>query len=113
MNKKHFDFSQRILELCKIKGISIYKLVDLSGVPKATLTRICHQKNTPNFYTLEKICNALDITLAQFFTIDENNHYSYDLQELITYFQLLSPEHQQIILSFVKTLKDIKKRTLN
>ena len=60
--------ANRIKELCKEKGITIYRLAQLSGVPHTTIMSIFSgATKNPSVTTIDKLCKALDITLAEFF----------------------------------------------
>lgn len=61
------DINRRILELCEEKGWSEYKLAKESGIPNSSLNSIFKNNHTPNFYTLQKICEGLQIPLSHFF----------------------------------------------
>ena len=61
----------RIEELCQKKGISHYRLALRSGVHQSSLSTLMNRKSTPNVYTFDKICKGLDMTLAQFFSVDD------------------------------------------
>ena len=62
---------KRILELCHIKGLSIYKLAQLSCLTQSTINSVLHRNNSKtSIYTILKICNGLDITLSEFFDTD-------------------------------------------
>ena len=58
---------KRIAELCKQKQWTYYRLAKECGFQQSTLKSIIKEKNMPNLYTLDKICNALNITLSDFF----------------------------------------------
>lgn len=60
----------RIMELCSKGGISRYQLSLRTGISQSALSDIIKQKNVPTLSTLEKICDAFGITMAQFFTSD-------------------------------------------
>jgi transcriptional regulator with XRE-family HTH domain len=62
------DVIQRVDELCKQKGISKYRLSQLTGISQSALSKMYKQQNTLSLVTIEKICNAFGITLAQFFS---------------------------------------------
>lgn len=59
---------QRIQELCKEQEVSIYKLAIRSKIPNTTLTNMISKNTMPTVPTIEKICDAFDITLSQFFS---------------------------------------------
>lgn len=62
---------KRINGLCKKHLISINRLATLSGMNPSTLKNIVygHTRNT-GIETVAKICNGLDITVADFFDDD-------------------------------------------
>lgn len=64
------DVIKRIDSLMKERHWSDYKLSVESGLSSSTIANI-HRRNTvPSITTLESICSAFGITLAQFFTED-------------------------------------------
>jgi transcriptional regulator with XRE-family HTH domain len=64
----------RIIELCKEKGLTINKLADLSGLTQSTLDSIVNGKSrNPQIVTIYKICEGLNISLADFFTDNETS----------------------------------------
>lgn len=75
---------QRIQELCKEQEVSIYKLAIRSKIPNTTLTNMISKNTMPTVPTIEKICDAFDITLSQFFSSE-------------SIFGLLSKEQAEIL----------------
>jgi len=67
------DVGKRVIELREQKGWSQYKLYKLAGIGQTTLSEIESNKKAPTVTTLAKICEALDISLAEFFSIDDTN----------------------------------------
>lgn len=66
--------SQRILNLCRERNITINKLANLSGLTQSTVDSIINGKSkNPSIITLKKICDGLDISLSDFF-----NHPSFN-----------------------------------
>ena len=62
----------RIKELCEKQKISNYRLSQMTGITQSVLARIIRRKNIPTIQTLERICAALNLSLAQFFAKDGN-----------------------------------------
>lgn len=63
--------AERISELSKEKNITMYKLSMLSGVPHTTLTSILNgTSKNPGILTIKKLCDALDLSLSEFFDSD-------------------------------------------
>lgn len=60
----------RIRQLCERKQMSMYALSKRSGISQSSLSNLMKRGSTPSFFTLAKICDGLDITLAQFFSND-------------------------------------------
>lgn len=56
----------RIKELCDKQQITKYRLSQMTGVTQTVLSRIIKGENVPTIQTIEKICAALNISLAQF-----------------------------------------------
>ena len=62
----------RILRLCDERGISINKLATICALPPSSLKNILYGRSTdPKILTIKKICDGLEITLAEFFDSPE------------------------------------------
>ena len=60
--------AQRILSLCNERGITPNKLSPISGMTQSTINNIINTgSKNPTVSTIKKICDGLDITLAEFF----------------------------------------------
>lgn len=72
--------AERILELCKEKGITINGIAYLSAIPPSTVKSIIYgvSKN-PGIVTIKMICDGFDISLPEFFDSD----FFYDLEQEI------------------------------
>ena len=63
--------TKRIYELCKLHHITPNKLATLSGMPSGTIKSIFYGKSkNPGTRTLLDMCQALNITLFDFFDSD-------------------------------------------
>lgn len=59
---------ERILGLCKERGITVNKLATVSGVTQSTLNNIVSgRNNSATVSTVKKICDGLEITIQDFF----------------------------------------------
>lgn len=72
--------AKRIQELCMERNISYYTLAYRSSIPMTTLMHIvdCSTKN-PGIFTLSKICSGLNITLRDFFSLEEFDTIGYEV----------------------------------
>lgn len=65
-----FDIAHRINQLCQECNIgSIYELARVTGVTQSTLQSVM-SGNSPRTDTIERICQGLHITLADFFSLE-------------------------------------------
>ena len=60
----------RIAELCRKRGYTKYRLAQLTGITQTALGNILNQKSMPTMANLERICDAFEVTIAQFFSED-------------------------------------------
>ena len=72
--------TQRIYDLCRQFDITPNKLATMAGLPNGTLTSIFYGKSkNPGTRTLLNLCQALNITLFDFF--NDPLFQSQDLEE--------------------------------
>ncbi|MEN1761470.1 helix-turn-helix transcriptional regulator [Anoxynatronum sibiricum] len=63
----------RIKELLKEKGLTQYKLAQLSGVRESSLSALARNKqDAVNLRHLEKIAAALEVNPLELFEVEEN-----------------------------------------
>ena len=63
---------ERILSLCGQRNITINKLAGICGLPPSSVKNILYGRSVdPKILTIKKICDGLDITLAEFFSTTE------------------------------------------
>ena len=74
--------ANRILSLCKRKGISVNGLATMSGIRQSTLNSILHGKSqNPKLKTLHKIALAFSMTPAELLDFPELNEYSFEEED--------------------------------
>lgn len=87
-------------------GWTEYELSVRSGLPQSTISSWYRKKMTPSIASLEKICIAFDLTLAQFFAEDETfSVLTPDQMKLMEKWVLLSAEEKQLILQLLGHMK--------
>ena len=63
--------AKRIIALCEQNNITVNKLCTISGITQSTINNIINTgSNNPTVSTIKKICDGLDISLAEFFDDD-------------------------------------------
>ena len=60
-------FSNNLKAIRKEKGLSQQSIADLSGMIASTYNRIENMKVSPSIDTVEKIANAMDVTISDLF----------------------------------------------
>lgn len=102
------DVIKRIDHLMKERNWSDYKLSIESGLSASTIANI-HRRNTiPSIPTLESICSAFGITLAQFF--DENTDTVYlnkQQQDFFNIWLTLTDKQKNLLYYLVKEFKQL------
>ncbi|WP_132013184.1 helix-turn-helix domain-containing protein [Hydrogenispora ethanolica] len=97
------DVIARIIELRDVKGYSTNKLAVLSDLTQSTLQSILSGRNQPSIVTLEKICNALDVSLSEFFST-EKSEFDPELRRLLNIAAKLSPNQRHQLQIFLETM---------
>lgn len=72
--------SDRILELCKEKCITVNKLSTLSGVTQSTVNDIVNRKaKNIGIITIKKLCDGFGISITEFFNTNTFCHLEQEL----------------------------------
>lgn len=94
---------EKIEQLRIARGWSIYMLAMEAGITQSTLSSMIARKTPPKLDTLECICHAFGITLAQFFAENEHTEYLNDMErQLLQSFRNLPETKKQALLNFIK-----------
>ena len=96
----------RIAELCEKRGYTKYRLSQLTDMSQTALANILNKRSVPTVVTLERICDAFDITLAQFFTENGGRlNLTEDQSEILEIWDGLEAKEKEILMTFVRSLK--------
>lgn len=98
------DIGCRIKQIRSSKGLQGVRLAKKAGITNVYLSYIERGAKTPTIDTLRKICNALGVTLSEFFA-EEDKTLPPEYRELLENAKSLSPEQLKILNDFLKTLK--------
>ena len=97
-----FDAAARIRQLLAQRGWSIYRLAEQAHIPQSTLSNMFSRGNQPSLATLELICDALGITLSQFFAVsDHGSGLSVRQQTLLSAWDTLASVQQDALLQLL------------
>ena len=99
------DCLERIRTLLEERGWSVYRLAQEAGVPQSTLANLFLRNNMPTVPTLERICQALGITMAEFFSQQPTLPPEEELTaQLLEEWAALSPAQKRLVLELVHQL---------
>lgn len=97
------------LRLKQIRENMGFKIVDLAksiNISHSYLSEIEQGKKLPSFKTLQSICSAMGITLAEFFDDGTRPTPIPDhLKPLLEQARDLTPEQAELLANFIKTMK--------
>lgn len=96
---------ERILQLRLERNWSEYRLSEESGIAQTTISSWFKKDVYPSIPSLEKICKAYDISLAQFFNFDNEPVTLSDEQyELLENYNRLTPQQKRVIFELIELI---------
>ncbi len=102
-----FDVVARIQELCQSRSWTYYRLAKASGIPYSTLSTMLHKTNVPSVPSLMKICEGFGITLAQFFSDqDESAKLTGDQKDCLSQWDRLDERSKALASAYMQGLLD-------
>ena len=99
-----FNAQLRIRQLMDERGWTIYRLAQESGLSQTAISNIFKQNNQPSIPTVNAICSACGITLAQFFTEDDSENTLNAGSELDNSVAALKENQREALAAFIKTM---------
>lgn len=94
------DIGKRLTQLRKEKGLTTNKPANMAGVSQSHLREIELGKRNPTVEILSYFCDALDISLSNFFK-EDNADIS---PALLTAIEKLNSEQQKSLSEFIETM---------
>lgn len=91
---------ERIRELREAAGLSQNRLAELAGISQTHLRRVELGQAGISVDHLEMICDALKISLKEFFDVDADGAQ----EEIVAAAAKLSPKRKELLISFLKSL---------
>ncbi|MCR4430980.1 MAG: helix-turn-helix domain-containing protein [Tepidanaerobacteraceae bacterium] len=99
------DIGSRLKQLRKAKGLTALELAEKIDITREHLSAVENNMKSISLITLQKICDVLGITLAEFFSAGENT-LSPEYMELINNAKVLTKKQLKILNEFLKALKE-------
>ena len=96
------DIISKIEKLKNERGWSDYELAQQAMLTQSTLASMKLRNSPPKLETLQALCNAFNITLAQFFLEDEQVEIlSEQEKSLLNGFRKLPPKKQKALIDLL------------
>lgn len=77
-----------------------------TNISQSSLSNLMKRGSTPTFYTLERICEGLGITLAQFFSIEsEKPDLTAEQKKVLATWDSLSDQEKKAVEIYVRGMK--------
>ena len=93
------DVQKRVRDLMKLRGWTDYRLAKEASLSHSTVTNMFNRNNAPTLPTLEAVCRAFGITLAQFFADEVDPAQLTDEQRTLLRDGVLLPSGRRIFCS--------------
>ena len=101
----NMDVNERLRQMLNERGLTTYKMSELSGLSHTTLANVFKRNTVPSISTLQAICNGFGITLSQFFAEGEMVEMTPELRELFNGWVNLNPEQKAAVQQIIKAMK--------
>ena len=101
------DILERIKTLRDERNWTNYRLCDEAGLPYVTVTNMFSRGTQPTISTLKALCDAFDISLAQFFSEGSADiTLNGDELQLISNYRKLSKKDRAAVAALINSLAD-------
>ena len=98
------DTHSKLRQLMSERGWTAYRLAKESGLSESTLANIFKRNTVPSISTLEAVCAAFGISLAQFFAEQDMVELTPELKALFDHWVSLTPEQKQAALQMLRAM---------
>lgn len=96
------DVLERLRQLLQERGWSVYKVAQEAGLSQKTVYNIYYRNTMPSIPTLEALCKAFGMTIAQFFSTEDLVAVTPEVKELFNSWITLTPEQKEATLSMMR-----------
>ncbi|MGI5854876.1 MAG: helix-turn-helix domain-containing protein [Candidatus Merdivicinus sp.] len=99
------DAKKRIRQLMDERGWTDYRLAKEANLSPSTVTNMFNRDNAPTLPTLETVCKAFGITLAQFFSEGNGTDTLTEEQRaLFAKWSTLSDDQKKVLFDLMNTM---------
>lgn len=99
------DILERITKHRLSRNWTEYQLAQKSGIPQSTISSWYRKKMLPTLSSLDKICHAFDMTMAQFLSENDNlTEITPDQKDLLHKWELLTAAQKNAFLDLIDSI---------
>ena len=105
--EKTKELIQNINKICEIRGISHYTLAKRADISTSTLHSLLAGKTKPYMYTVYRLCNALDMPIADLLIENAKEtieNISKEEQELLLFYRKCSSPKRHLLEVYMQML---------
>lgn len=107
-DKMNLDIVGRIRKENEKRGWTVYRLAKEANLSSSTLTNMMHRGTCPSLTTIENVCEAYGITLAEFlYGQDDLIHLNAEQKRHLDRWNLLTEKQQRAVELFIDGLNQI------
>ena len=99
------DTNERIRQLMNEREWTEYRLAKEAGLSQSTIANLFRRNTIPSVVTLEAICSAMGITLAQFFSEGRMVELTGEQKDLFDRWVSLTKEQKGLLYDLMKNMK--------
>ena len=99
------DVLERLRRLMEERGWTVYRVAHEGGLNEKTVYNIYSRNTMPSIPTLEAICTAFGITLAQFFADGKMIEVTPELEDVFESWIVLTPEQKEATRSMMRAFR--------
>ena len=99
---------ERIDDLCRQHHLSKYRLSQLTGISQSAFSKMSKHQSSLSLDTIQRICDALGISMAQFFSdSDEYPDLTPQQKHLLHFWALLNEKKRDYIILMIENIINI------
>ena len=99
------EILEKIKQLQAERGWSTYRLAQEAQISQSTLSNLSKRNNSPTVSTLQAVCHAFGLSLAQFFSsLDKDVTLTPEQHELLKNWGLLSRRQKEKVTAYIQGL---------
>ncbi|EEQ59212.1 DNA-binding helix-turn-helix protein [Clostridiales bacterium 1_7_47FAA] len=108
-SRAEFNVLEKITQERLARGWSEYTLAKNSGIAQSTISTWYRKNLQPSVASIEKICKGLDITLAQFFSYEnQDNTLTTSQQDILEIWKYLNDSQKSILIRMIRAFLNLE-----